>query len=82
MLLSGDPTKQFFFFSYLTSPFNVHVLPNFEPNKVVVDGPGIRNGIPASLETSFRIDTREAGFEQPDDCPQSRLRPAGPELVR
>ena len=48
------------------SPFNVQVLPSFEPQKVVVDGPGIRNGIPASLETSFRIDTREAGLEQPD----------------
>jgi hypothetical protein len=33
---------------------------------VIVDGPGVRNGIPASLETSFRIDTRDAGFEQPD----------------
>jgi hypothetical protein len=48
------------------SPFNVQVLPSFEPHKVIVDGPGIRNGIPASLETHFRIDTREAGFEQPD----------------
>jgi hypothetical protein len=44
----------------------VHVLPHFEPNKVIVDGPGIRNGIPASLETYFRIDTRDAGFEHPD----------------
>ncbi|CAF1678100.1 unnamed protein product, partial [Adineta ricciae] len=48
------------------SPFNVQVLPSFEPQKVIVDGPGIRNGIPASLETSFRINTREAGLEQPD----------------
>ncbi|CAF4590287.1 unnamed protein product, partial [Rotaria sp. Silwood2] len=47
-------------------PFNIQVLPHFEPNKVIVDGPGIRNGIPASLETHFRIDTRDAGFEQPD----------------
>lgn len=31
-----------------------------------MDGPGIRNGIPASLETSFRIDTRDAGLEQTD----------------
>jgi hypothetical protein len=52
----------FFFYS----PYNVQVLPHFEPHKVIVDGPGIRNGIPASLETYFRIDTREAGFEQPD----------------
>ena len=49
-----------------SSPFNVQVLPHFEPHKVIVDGPGIRNGIPASLETYFRIDTREAGFEHPD----------------
>jgi hypothetical protein len=48
------------------SPFNVQVLPHFEPQRVIVDGPGIRNGIPASLETYFRIDTREAGFEHPD----------------
>ncbi len=48
------------------SPFNVQVLPHFEPHKVIVDGPGIHSGIPASLETYFRIDTREAGFEHPD----------------
>ncbi|CAM2708294.1 unnamed protein product [Rotaria socialis] len=48
------------------SPFNIQVLPLFEPNKIIIDGPGIRNGIPASLETYFRIDTRDAGFEQPD----------------
>ncbi len=44
----------------------MQVLPHFEPHKVLVDGPGIHNGIPASLETYFRIDTREAGFEHPD----------------
>ncbi len=49
-----------------SSPFNVQVLPHFEPHKVIVDGPGIHSGIPASLETYFRIDTREAGFEHPD----------------
>lgn len=57
-------------FSFLSifyfSPFNVQVLPHFEPNRVIVDGPGIRNGIPASLETYFTIDTRDAGFEHPD----------------
>ncbi len=52
--------------SCLYSPFNVQVLPHFEPHKVIVDGPGIHNGIPASLETYFRIDTRDAGFEHPD----------------
>ena len=50
----------------MSSPFNVQVLPHFEPHKVIVDGPGIHSGIPASLETYFRIDTSEAGFEQPD----------------
>jgi hypothetical protein len=49
-----------------SSPFNIQVLPTFEPQKVLVDGPGIRNGISASLETSFRIDTREAGIEHAD----------------
>jgi hypothetical protein len=48
------------------SPFNVKVLPHFEPHKVIVDGPGIRNGLPASLETYFRVDTREAGVENLD----------------
>lgn len=59
--------ERFLDFTYLLySPFNIQVLPHFEPNKVIVDGPGIRNGIPASLETQFRIDTRDAGFEQPE----------------
>lgn len=43
------------------SPFNLNVLPRFEPNKVKVDGPGIRNGVPASLPATFVVDTREAG---------------------
>ncbi|CAF3895693.1 unnamed protein product, partial [Adineta steineri] len=55
---SDQPVRQ--------SPFNVQVLPNFEPHKVIVDGPGTRNGIPASLETHFRIDTRDAGVEHPE----------------
>ncbi len=54
------------FFFIIFSPFNVLVLPHFEPHKVTVDGPGIHSGIPASLETYFRIDTSEAGFEHPD----------------
>ena len=55
-----------FFSCFVSSPFNVQVLPHFEPHKVVVDGPGIHSGIPASLETYFRIDTRDAGYEHPD----------------
>ena len=55
-----------FFLSRFSSPFNVQVLPHFEPHKVIVDGTGVRNGVPASLETSFRIDTRDAGVEQVD----------------
>ncbi|CAF0910880.1 unnamed protein product [Didymodactylos carnosus] len=41
-------------------PYNVQILPHFEPRKVIVDGPGIRSGVPASLPNNFRIDTREA----------------------
>ncbi|CAF0854285.1 unnamed protein product, partial [Didymodactylos carnosus] len=48
------------------SPFNVQVFPHFEPHKVIVDGPGIRSGVPASLPTNFRVDTRDAGFEHLD----------------
>ena len=58
--------KRVLIFVFFSSPFNVQVLPHFEPHKVIVDGPGIRNGIPASLETYFSIDTRNAGFEQPE----------------
>ena len=43
------------------SPFQINVLPKFEPNKVKVDGPGVRHGISASLPASFIVDTREAG---------------------
>ncbi len=43
------------------SPFQINVLPKFEPNKVKVEGPGIRHGISASLPASFIVDTREAG---------------------
>jgi hypothetical protein len=43
------------------SPFQLNVLPKFEPHKVRVDGPGIRHGIAASLPASFIVDTREAG---------------------
>ena len=43
------------------SPFNVNVLPSFEPRKVKVDGPGVRPGVRASLATGFIVDTKEAG---------------------
>ena len=33
----------------------------FDPSKVVVSGPGVENGIPASLPTYFVVDTTEAG---------------------
>jgi filamin len=47
-------------------PMNVNVLPTFEPYKVKVDGAGIRNGVAASLATSFTIDTRDAGVASLD----------------
>ena len=43
------------------SPFNINVLPKFEPYKVRVDGPGVHNGIPASLPVHFIVDTKDAG---------------------
>lgn len=43
------------------SPFHINVLPKFEPHKVKVDGPGVRNGVHASLPATFVVDTKEAG---------------------
>ena len=52
-LWGGVPIQQ--------SPFHIKVLPKFEPEKVRVDGPGVRNGVPASLPANFNVDTTEAG---------------------
>ncbi len=43
------------------SPFFINVLPKFEAEKVRVDGPGVRNGVKASLPANFSVDTTEAG---------------------
>ncbi|XP_041349933.1 filamin-A-like isoform X2 [Gigantopelta aegis] len=43
------------------SPFNMRVLPGVDPSKVKVTGPGVGNSTPASLPTTFTIDTKEAG---------------------
>lgn len=43
------------------SPFQFNVFPKFDPNKVRVEGPGVHDGIPASLPASFIVDTKEAG---------------------
>ena len=39
----------------------MRVLPGVDASKVKVTGPGVGNATPASLPTSFAIDTREAG---------------------
>ncbi|KAK9889074.1 hypothetical protein WA026_004346, partial [Henosepilachna vigintioctopunctata] len=44
------------------SPFNVKVRPQVEPDKVKLAGPSIyQNSVPASLPTSVKIDTTDAG---------------------
>ena len=37
------------------------ILPVFDASKVLVSGPGVENGIPASLPTAFLVDTTDAG---------------------
>ncbi|TGZ55160.1 hypothetical protein CRM22_010478 [Opisthorchis felineus] len=48
------------------SPFTQHVLPAFEPQRVRVTGEGVHPtrplGLPATLPTSFHVDTRDAGM--------------------
>lgn len=48
------------------SPFIQHVLPAFEPQRVRVSGEGVHPtkplGLPATLPTSFQVDTRDAGL--------------------
>ena len=43
------------------NPFGINVHPKFEPNKVRVEGSGVRHGIAASLPATFIVDTKEAG---------------------
>lgn len=45
------------------SPFAIKVRPLVEPDKVKISGPAIvEKGIPASIPTSVKIDTSDAGF--------------------
>lgn len=44
------------------SPFDVEVRPQIEPDRVKMEGPSInQKTVPASMPTSVKIDTREAG---------------------
>lgn len=47
-----------------SSPFKVRVYPPPDASKVVVDGPGIRNGVQIGVETHFSIGTHHAGLGQ------------------
>ncbi|RZC35933.1 filamin-A [Asbolus verrucosus] len=45
------------------SPFPIKVRPKVEPEKVKLSGPSIdENGVPASIPTTIKIDTQEAGY--------------------
>lgn len=45
------------------SPFPVKVRPYAEPNKVKLSGPSLsEKGVPASIPTTVKIDTNEAGY--------------------
>lgn len=44
------------------SPFPLKVKPVTEPNKVKLTGPVLYDSVPASLPTTVKIDTNEAGF--------------------
>ncbi|XP_022254826.1 filamin-A-like, partial [Limulus polyphemus] len=49
------------------SPFQMLVKPTYEPEKVQVYGAGVdKKGVPASLPTEFTIDTKKAGFAEPE----------------
>lgn len=48
------------------SPFTQNVLPAHDASKVAVDGPGIEDGVPASLPTQFTVDTSDAGVADLD----------------
>ncbi|XP_067932451.1 filamin-A-like isoform X2 [Watersipora subatra] len=48
------------------SPFEQTVLPASDASEVKVSGPGIEDGVPASLPTEFSIDTSKAGLADLD----------------
>ena len=48
------------------SPFEQSILPAHDASKVKVSGPGIDDGVPASLPTEFTVDTTDAGVADLD----------------
>ncbi|XP_011298510.1 filamin-A isoform X3 [Fopius arisanus] len=44
------------------SPYNFHVNPGCDPNKVVLSGPGVASVCTASFPTDFIVDTSKAGY--------------------
>lgn len=48
------------------SPFAQKVLPAHDASKVKANGPGLEDGVPASLPTTFDIDTKDAGVADLD----------------
>ena len=53
-------------YQYACSPFEQTILPAFDASKVTVSGPGIEDGVPASLPTEFTVDTSKAGVADLD----------------
>ena len=49
------------------SPFQTHILPQFDASRVRVTGDGVKpQGVLASIPVSFTIDTRDAGIADLD----------------
>jgi len=48
------------------SPFEQTVLPPHDASLVTVSGPGIEDGVAASLPTEFTVDTSKAGVADLD----------------
>ena len=42
------------------------MLPAYDASKVTAEGPGIEDGVPASLPTEFTVDTSKAGVADLD----------------
>ncbi|XP_063928955.1 filamin-A isoform X2 [Zophobas morio] len=61
------------------SPFPIKVRPKVEPERVKLSGPSIdENGVPASIPTTIKIDTKDAGYGDLDVQilgPDGNLRP-------
>lgn len=48
------------------SPFEQTILPSYDASKVTVSGPGVEDGVLASLPTEFTVDTSKAGIADLD----------------